>query len=208
MKIAILTSRNQWFEKYTQVLANKLADANIYTSHKDIVNGYDILFILSYHQVVKKETLELNKHNIVIHASSLPKGKGWSPLFWQVIDGANEITFTMFEASEKVDNGGIYLQKNLSLTGYELNAELRQKQACLTMEMCLEFITGYARYKVSKSQKGIETFYRKRTSEDSKLDVNKSILDQFDLLRTVDNDSYPAFFEINGNRYRLKIERD
>jgi hypothetical protein len=30
---------------------------------------------------------------------------------------------------------------------------------------------------------------------------------QFDLLRTVDNDKYPAWFELRGARYVLKIEK-
>ena len=37
-------------------------------------------------------------------------------------------------------------------------------------------------------------------------DISKSLDDQFNLLRTVDNNEYPAFFEINGRRYVIKIE--
>ncbi|EOB2070111.1 formyltransferase family protein [Campylobacter coli] len=58
--------------------------------------------------------LKNNTHNIVIHASNLPQGKGWSPFFHQVIEGKNEITFSLFEADDKVDNGDIYLQKTLN----------------------------------------------------------------------------------------------
>ena len=35
----------------------------------------------------------------------------------------------MFEAGSGVDDGDIYMQKTLILTGFELNAELREKQA-------------------------------------------------------------------------------
>jgi UDP-4-amino-4,6-dideoxy-N-acetyl-beta-L-altrosamine N-acetyltransferase len=57
-------------------------------------------------------------------------------------------------------------------------------------------------------QSGNESFYPKRTPKDSELDINKTIQDQFNLLRIVDNDNYPAFFELEGQRYRLTVELD
>ncbi|MFP4487626.1 MAG: methionyl-tRNA formyltransferase, partial [Campylobacterales bacterium] len=130
----------------------------------------------------------------------------WAPMFWQILEGKNKIPFTMFEASDGVDEGDIYMQKDLVLTGYELNDELRQKQANHTMDMCLEFITHYEQYKTPKKQQGKESFYKKRGPKDSKLDIDKTIKEQFNLLRIVDNKSYPAFFELDGHRYVLKIE--
>jgi len=203
MKIAILTSLNQWFIPYAEDLAKQIKNSILFFSHEDIKENYDIVFILSYHQIIKKEYLDKNKHNIVIHASSLPKGKGWAPMFWQILEGKNEIPFTMFEASSEVDDGDIYMQKNLQLTGYELNSELRAKQANHIIDMCLEFINNYEQYKTPKKQSGDETFYKKRTAKDSKLNTIK---EQFNLLRIVDNENYPAFFELDGNRYILKIE--
>jgi methionyl-tRNA formyltransferase len=50
-------------------------------------------------------------------------------------------------------------------------------------------------------------YLHRRTPEHSRLDVHKTIAEQFDLLRVVDNERYPAFFEYRGTRYRLKIDR-
>ena len=58
-----------------------------------------------------------------------------------------------------------------------------------------------------KKQIGTSTFYCRRKKSDSKLDVNQSILSQFDLLRVVDNNQYPAFFELKGHTYKLSIEK-
>lgn len=206
MKIAILTSPNQWFIPYAEELNSKITTSELYFNHEDMIENYDIVFILSYHKIIKQKYLEKNKHNIVVHASDLPRGKGWAPLFWQVLEDKNTIPFTMFEASSGVDNGDIYMQKDLTLTGYELNTELREKQAKHTIDMCLEFLNNYDKFKVPKPQSGDETFYTKRTSKDSKLDINKSIQEQFNLLRIVDNENYPAFFYKNGKKYILKIE--
>ena len=208
MKIAILTSRNQWFVSYVLQLSKELNNAKIYKSHNDIHENYDIVFILSYHQIIPQEALEKNRHNIVIHASPLPKGKGWAPLFWQVLEGKNKIPFTMIEASDGADNGDIYIQEILELTGHELNKELRGKQAEIIIQMCLEFVNNYEKYKIPVKQSGIESFYEKRDKEDSKLDLDKTIRSQFNLLRIVNNSDYPAYFELDGKRYVLKIELD
>ncbi len=207
MKIAILTSPNQWFVPYSQTLKNKIKNSDLYFDHKDITKCYDIIFILSYHKILQKEYLQEHKHNIVIHGSALPKGKGWSPVFWQILEGKNKIPFSMFEASEDVDNGNIYMQKDLLLSGYELNNELRDKQAVHTINMCLDFLENYETLKIPREQKGKETFYEKRTAQDSELNLDKTIREQFNLFRIVDNENYPAFFYKDNTKYILKIEK-
>ena len=41
----------------------------------------------------------------------------------------------------------------------------------------------------------------------NKLDIDKTIRDQFQLLRIVDNEKYPAYFELNGCKYILRINK-
>jgi len=205
VKIAILTTSNQWFEEYAMKFASEISCA-LYFDHKNL-QCFDIVFILGYHKIVPKEILNKNKLNLVIHESPLPKGKGWAPLFWQILEEKNEIVFSMFEAAEGVDNGNIYMQKTLKLTGYELHDEIRQKQAELTLQMCKKFIQNFDKCKIATPQKGEKSFYPKRTLKDSKLDINKTIKEQFNLLRICNNENYPAFFEIDSHKYVLKIEK-
>jgi methionyl-tRNA formyltransferase len=207
MKIAILTSPDQWFIPYAENLQQKLQSSELFFNHNELNDIYDIVFILSYHKIIPIEQLKNHKHNIVIHASALPQGKGWAPMFWQILEGKNEIPFTMFEAASGVDNGDIYMQDTLVLTGYELNDELRGKQADFIIDMCLKFINNYDVHKIPNKQSGEETFYPKRTAKDSELNINKSIKEQFNLLRIVSNDDYPAFFNIGGHKYIIKIEK-
>ncbi|MBF7046041.1 methionyl-tRNA formyltransferase [Campylobacter volucris] len=203
MKIALLTSPNQWFMPYIKKLQKLIPNSLIFYKHEQI-SDYDIVFILSYHQIISKEFLNKNKNNIVIHASNLPQGKGWAPLFHQVLEGKNEIIFTLFEADEKTDNGDIYLQKTLILNGLELYEELRDKQANFTIKLCLEFLENFPN--ITKiSQKGKESFYPKRTPKDHELDINKTIEEQFNLLRISNNEEFPAFFYKNGKKFILKI---
>jgi methionyl-tRNA formyltransferase len=206
--IAILTSKNQWFTNYAKILSSKIENSHIFFDHIKIDDTYNIVFILSYHKIIEDEYLLKHKHNIIIHASKLPKGKGWAPLFWQVLEGKNNIYFTMFEASNKVDDGDIYMIERLKLNGYELNQDLRYKQANLIIDMCIKFLNDYEKYKIPFKQIGKSTFYKRRTPLDSELDINDTISNQFNLLRIVDNSDYPAFFYKDGIKYKLKIERD
>ena len=208
MKIAILTSPNQWFEPFAENFSKMLGSVPLYKNHFDISEHFDILFILSYHKIIEKETLSMNLHNIVVHDSALPAGKGWSPLFWQILEGKYSIPVTLFDVNEKIDGGDIYLQKTLNFTGFELYHEIRNKQAFFTIEMCKEFLDNYPDIlKERKKQEGVESYYPRREAKDSELDVDKTIREQFNLLRIVNNQEFPAFFYMNKQKYILKIEK-
>ena len=53
--------------------------------------GGDLLFLISCTEVVQSHYRELYQKTLVIHASDLPQGKGWSPHIWQIIEGKTQI---------------------------------------------------------------------------------------------------------------------
>ena len=209
MFIQILVDNpNSWILPFLNQLREQLEDLGHDTclihSHDEVKNG-DILCLLSCIKIFKN--LNLNKHNLVVHESNLPKGKGWSPLTWQILDGANKIPVTLFEATNSVDAGQIYSQLDIDLDGTELIDEIREKQAILTNKLIIDFVKLYPN-NVGITQIGIETFYKKRKPEDSVLDIERSLSEQFNLLRVCDNERYPAYFEIKGIKYYLKIYKN
>ena len=54
-------------------------------------------------------------------------------------------------------------------------------------------------------QKGRSTFYPKRSSKHSIININKSIKSQFNLLRICDPENYPAYFKYKNRTYLIKI---
>ncbi|MBA4450532.1 methionyl-tRNA formyltransferase, partial [Cylindrospermopsis raciborskii CS-506_D] len=177
-----------------------------WTHHIRDLQGGDICFYLSYGKIVPPSVLSQFKHNLVVHESELPQGKGWSPLTWQILEGKNDIPVTLFEAAKQVDSGNIYLQQWLHFQGHETIDELRHAQAQSTLELCKEFVREYPDIlKRTRPQLGKSSFYPRRRPQDSKLDPHISIGDQFNLLRVVDNERYPAFFEWAGRLYVVKI---
>jgi methionyl-tRNA formyltransferase len=124
---------------------------------------------------------------------------------WQIIEGRNEISVCLIEAECVADSGVIWIRDKIILNGTELCNEWRILQGEKTVELCCRFVEEYENLN-SYLQIGETSWYKRRKKEDSKLDPKKSIAEQFDLLRTVDNEKYPAFFELAGKRYILKIE--
>ena len=206
MKISILTDNPQsWIVPFiTEFLSTNKEHEFIHIfSASDITQG-DILFILSCEKILSSNYLKYNKKNIVIHPSKLPLGKGFSPLAWQILEGKNTIPLTLFEVNEAVDSGDIYFVEYIKLTGYELNEEIKKLQANLTFSMVKKYINQY-KFLNPIPQIGTSTFYPKRTKHSSELDIHKNISDQFNLLRIVDNDRYPAYFYVDNKKYILKI---
>jgi len=210
-RIAIVSDAQSWINEYIPTLIAALEKQGHTIKHVHDVHSIpegDFVFYLGCGQLVPSIILARNRHNLVVHESALPKGKGWSPLTWQILEGKNEIPITLFEAVEKVDNGSIYLSDIMKFQGTELVDELRKVQGKTSIQMCLRFVEEYPDIVVSGiEQSGESTYYPRRGPEDSKLDVDKSLREQFNILRVVDNDRYPAFFEIAGKRYFLKIEK-
>jgi UDP-2,4-diacetamido-2,4,6-trideoxy-beta-L-altropyranose hydrolase len=210
--ITILSDRTTWMNPWiSTILADwAMAGHRINWVHEPSkVSEGDFCFMLSCGEIVSSDILNRNKNNLVVHGSALPQGKGWSPLSWQIIEGAESILITLFEATDNVDSGMIYLQEKMQFQGHELIDELRQQQAEATMRLCKQFVAQYPSIlDQSRKQNGESTFYSKRTPSDSQLDPNKTIAEQFNLLRIVDNKSYPAYFDLNGTRYILKVEKE
>jgi methionyl-tRNA formyltransferase len=211
VKITIVTDADSWMNEHTIKFIDQLISdghtVQLLHNIRDIDTG-DIAFFLSLGQLVRPEKLRLHKNNIVVHASALPQGKGWSPLTWQILEGKNDIPLTLFEAVEAVDSGLIYLTDVVHYDGTELIDELRSVIADAIIRLCYKFVKCYpAILDEAYPQEGEATFYTRRTNEDSRLNPNITLREQFNLLRIVDNGRYPAFFELNGCRYTLTIHK-
>jgi len=168
-----------------------------------------VCLLLSCGRLLSAEQLALHRHNLVVHESALPQGQGWSPMTWQILEGASRIPITLFEATAALDAGPIYLQQQIALQGHELLEEWRALQAEATLELCLAWFDRYREVVATgQAQQGESSHYRRRRPADSQLDPERSLAEQFNLLRVADNQRYPAFFDWLGRRYVLQVVPD
>lgn len=174
---------------------------------KSEATGGDVLFLVSCTQVIKEQERSRYKHVLVLHASNLPQGRGWSPHIWSILEGAQEFTVCLLEAADPVDSGDIWLRTIVQLDGSELLPEINGKLFAAELELMTRAVQDMDHI-VPQAQAGEPGRYlRKRTPADSELDPDRPLAQQFDLLRVADDARHPAFFYFRGHRYILKIEK-
>lgn len=208
--ISVVVDNHSWILPWAQELVARVNDelgdrAQLLRRYEDVERGHAALF-LGCVGVAPPQVLARNDYNLVPHASAVPHGRGFAPLVWQVIEGRTRIPVVLLEAAEDVDEGPVYLGMTLQFEGHELHDELRARLGQACVDLSLAFL-AQPEPPPPVPQSGEPTWYRRRTPADSRLDPERSIAEQFDLLRTVDNERYPAFFDFRGHRYRLKIEK-
>ena len=90
IKVAyLLDNTNNWILSYLKTSKllneNNKYNSKIFTNYKKIIN-YDVVFILNYTKRLKRNLFEKNKLSLVVHSSDLPKGKGFAPMQWQILE--------------------------------------------------------------------------------------------------------------------------
>lgn len=183
-------------------------DIELVSSAKCLRAKGDFLFLISCSELIISSIRNRFLHTLVLHASDLPRGKGWSPHVWQIIEGLSAFTLTLLEAEDKIDSGRIWLKKVINIRPDELYNEINDKLFAAELELIETAITQ--RHSIEPQAQNISvpvTYYRKRTPEDSRLDISDSIEHQFNLLRVSDSERYPAFFDYCGQRFALKLEK-
>jgi methionyl-tRNA formyltransferase len=222
----------QWLRKNKQAYAVELV-----ASANELRESGDFLFLISCGELIPAKVRNRFTHTLVLHASDLPEGRGWSPHIWQLIASANYITLSLLEAEDAVDTGRIWAKKRIDIAPHELFDEINAKLFAAEIELMDSAIKHHGAifprpqtspqaqiasqlqtapqaqiaHQVQAAKKTAQTnkpnHYRLRTPQDSQLDVNASLASQFNLLRVCDPERFPAFFEHNGAKYTVKIEK-
>lgn len=210
MKIQLLVDNpKSWFVPFASQLRNSLSleSHEVELLHNiDDINSCDYLFLLSCEQILKENYLIRARKAFVVHGSNLPEGRGWSPLTWEILQGRTEFHVSLIEASKSVDAGKVFKRAQFQLQGHELIDEMREIQAREICNLILDYVKNPGID--GEDQIGEPTYYKKRSSKDSELNIKESISSQFNLLRIVDNERYPAFFYRDGYKYIIKIYKD
>ena len=208
-RIAVVVDNPSWIVPFAQDLVDRInagGDEARFCATHDEIGEVAVAFYLGCIRLSPPEVLARAQRNLVVHESDLPRGRGMSPLTWQIIEGRSEITVCLLEATDEVDAGPVIYRDTITFEGHELIDELRERQGRTTVGLCLRLLSEGAP-PAGTEQTGAPSVYPRRTPKDSVLDPEKTIAEQFDLLRTIDNTRYPAYFELRGHRYRLTITK-
>lgn len=172
------------------------------------LSGGDILFLISCSEIIGATDRSAYRATLVLHASDLPRGRGWSPHIWQLIEGADEITLSLIEAEDMVDSGRIWKKLRFTVPKHALWDEINTRLFEAEIELIECAVSEFERIFPTAQDASIEAnYYPQRTPADSQIDPSQSIASQFDRIRVCDPNRFPAFFELHGKRYKLILEK-
>lgn len=189
-------------------LCSQTGHAVVLVHDKAELVGGDLLFLVSCSQIITAQERSKYKNVLVLHASDLPEGRGWSPHVWAILGGADRITVSLIEAADPVDSGAIWMKTVFFLDGHELFDEINARLFEAELFLMTKAIENFGEIRPAEQGGSPGAYCVKRSPQDSRIDVNKSIAEQFELLRVTDPVRYPAFFEYRGQRYVIRIEKD
>lgn len=181
------------------------ADIRIVGSSTEATGG-DILFLVSCQEIIKEPVRGGYAHTLVLHASDLPRGKGMSPHVWQILEGSTELVVTLLEAADALDAGDIWHQLRIPVSRTALHDEINAALFQAELDLMTWALENH-RSVEPRAQVGPGTYYRRRRPEDSRLTLDTSLGEAFNLLRIADPERYPAFVEVDGVRFKITIER-
>jgi methionyl-tRNA formyltransferase len=187
MRIDIICSdvKHPFNERLEQWIEQKRSRHDVRLCRRvDEVGEGDLLFLISCHEIVRSSVRTRFKSTLVIHASDL-----------------------LLEAADGVDSGRIWSQRRVELEGHELADEINARLFSAELELMDEAVESPGSVSPREQDSRTPSYYRKRTPADSELDPNKTIAEQFDLMRIADRRRFPNYFLLRGHKYILRLEK-
>lgn len=171
-------------------------------------SGGDLLFLISCSELVTKADRDCYTAALVIHASDLPQGRGWSPHIWQLLEGRSQFAVTLLEAEDAVDSGEIWHQITCEISEHALWDEINHCLFETELALMDHAVQNWGNIQPRPQDKHrVPSYYPKRSPADSSLDPSRSLTELFNSLRLADPNRFPAFFQLHGHTYKLKVEK-
>ncbi len=111
----------------------------------------DLIVVVAYGQILKKELLEIPHLGAInAHPSLLPKYRGASPIQWAIMNNESETGVTIIRMTEKMDAGPILLQKKLPILPDESAGSLHDRLSVLSASLLIDAIEGLSEGKIKE----------------------------------------------------------
>ncbi len=137
----------------------------------------DLNVVVAYGQIIPSSIIYLPKYNSVnVHFSLLPHYRGASPVQWALLNGKKKTGITIFELNEKMDEGDILLQEEVSIEPEENAAGLEARLAQTGAELLIKTISEIDRIKRQKQDHSQATYAPKLSKEDGRIDWEKDAI--------------------------------
>jgi len=148
----------------------------------------DVIIVVSYGKILKKNILELPKYGCYnVHPSLLPKYRGTTPIRRALENGEKMTGVTIFKLDEGIDTGPIAMQKAICISIDDTYGTLNEKLTELGCKMLVEFLKDLENGKVElKPQIGKASYSDKISKKELFIDWNQSGFKIFNKTRAFD----------------------
>jgi len=134
--------------------------------------------LAAYGHIIPQRALDEFPMGVInIHPSLLPKYRGPTPIESAILDGVTKTGVSIMRLTAGMDEGPVYEQKAIHLTGNETKAELAEVLQKLGAELLVEVLPAIADGSLSPRQQSHPdrdaTYCKKISKEDGRIDWNK-----------------------------------
>jgi len=182
-------------------------DITLARSTDELTYG-DILFLISCTEIITAVDRAKFSNTLLIHASDLPKGRGWSPHIWEILNGAEEVTVSLLEAEDRVDSGAIWKQLRVTIPKHALHNEINEILFRVESDL-MDFAVKEFPFAHPQAQDTLvePSYFSRRTPADSEINPEQTLVSQFNLIRVCDPLRFPANFSLYGHCYKITLEK-
>ena len=101
----------------------------------------DLIVVIAFGQILKKDLLELPKYGCInVHASLLPKYRGAGPIQWSIINGEKETGITTMHMDVGLDTGDMILKESVIIENSDTYGTLHDKLSLIGAKVLLDTI--------------------------------------------------------------------
>lgn len=166
--------------------------------------GADIIVVVAYGQILKKEIIELPKKYIVnVHASLLPELRGAAPINRVIMAGKEKTGVSLMRVEEGLDSGAVSAVKEIEIAG--MNAgELEEKLSLMGADLLEEFLRDLEGDKVNfiPQDESKKTYANKILKDDLILDFRDNSKNLVNIIRGL-SPHYGAKFSYEDKIYKI-----
>ena len=162
----------------------------------------DLLLVIGWTQLVRRELLSVPRVGLGFHASLLPRYRGRAPINWALIHGEVETGNTMIVLEAGADEGDIVAQRAIPIEDADDCATLYEKVAATEVDMLREILplAAEGRMPRRKQDPSQATVMPKRRPEDGGIDWGKTSRQLFNWVRALTHPYPGAFTSLDSTR--------
>lgn len=193
MVVPVVTLKNKNWTKITKFITSKKPDLGI---------------VAGFSHILPNDILKIPKYGFWnLHAGSVPKYRGGSPLNWQLINGEVRAGLSILKMTPGIDDGPILSSTNFKIAHADTILDLHIKANKLFPLLLLPLLSNLPKsLRKSKVQSRIGArYWHQRNERDGQIDwINSNSQQVYNFVRAISK-PYPGAFGVIAGRREIRI---